>query len=331
MTRRVADGRERVRIGLSRLASEQAPDGGFQVVVMTGGPGFPSGALSSPFVTALVLGALGRLGAEFDTVPLVQRGLAYLRAEMEGGGLWRFYRCVPPLRPDLDSTSAALRALRSGGVALDFGTAADRLLASRSMSGRFRTWIEAGPTLRERVRAGPRALLRRRFNPVDPVVNANVLAFLGEMGRIAPAAERFVLRWVQSARGLGPSPYYLYPECLAYAVSKSAELRPPGDALRSATASLAFRLQDGLPDPARNQPFLLARRLAAALRLGLESPGLAAAIDTLASYQQSDGTWPWGAVWTAVRWAPGAPRPLLGSPALETAIALEVLAQCPSP
>src|SRR6185312_14512835 len=108
MTRTVADRGTRLRAGLSRLAAEQAADGGFQVVVMTGGPGFPSGALSSPFVTGLVLEALRGLLAEPDTGPLVQRALAYLRGEMEGGGLWRFYRCDPPLRPDLDSTSAAL-------------------------------------------------------------------------------------------------------------------------------------------------------------------------------------------------------------------------------
>ena len=160
----------RLRAGLAQLAASQAPDGAFQVVVIRGGPGFRSGAQSSPFVTGLVLEALRRLGAEFDTDRLAQRALAYLRAEMEDGGVWRFYRCDPPLRPDLDSTSVALRALRGAGAALDYGAAADRLGAYRNQAGRFRTWAEARPSLRQRFRAGPGGLRPRWFNPVDPVV-----------------------------------------------------------------------------------------------------------------------------------------------------------------
>jgi hypothetical protein len=319
----------RLRAGLAWLAACQAADGGFPVVVMTGGPGFPSGALSSPFVTGLVLDALRVLGAEFDTGPLVQRALAYLRAEMENGGLLRFYRFDPPLRPDLDSTSVAVRALRGAGVALDYEAVGDRLVACRNMAGRFRTWIEARPSLRQRLRAGPRALLGRWFNPVDPIVNANVVAFLQEIGRTAPGAERFLRTWARRPRALGASPYYLHPECLAYALSKVAEGRPPGDTLRAVTGDLVRRLVDGPPDAGRDRPFLLARRLAAVLRLGLARPDLTAAVETLASYQRGDGSWPSGEAWTAVRWSRGAPRPLLGSPALDTAIALEVLARCP--
>lgn len=315
----------RVRAGLDRLFGVQAPDGGFQVVVMTGGPGFPSGALSSPFVTGLVLEALRGLGTDFDTSRLVRPALAYLRAEMEDGGVWRFYRCDPPLRPDLDSTSVALRALRGGGVALDYGVAADRLGAYRNRAGRFRTWVEARPSLRQRFRAGPGGLLRRWFNPVDPVVNANVLAFLQEVGRTAPRAEQFLLRWARTPGALGAGPYYLHPECLAYALSKVTESRSSADATRAAASALVLRLLD----TARSQPFLLARRLAAVVRLGLARPDLNAAVEILASHQRADGSWPWGEVWTAVRWAAGAPRPLLGSPALETAIAIEVLARWP--
>ena len=326
----IVDRRARVRAGLAELAARQAPDGGFQVVVMTGGPGFPSGALSSPFVTGLVLEALRGLGAEFDTGRLVQRALAYLRAEMEDGGVWRFYRCDPPLRPDLDSTTVALRALRSAGVALDYGAAADRLSACRNVAGCFRTWVGAPPSLRQRLHASPRGLLRRRFNPVDPVVNANALAFLQAIGRAAPRVEQFLLRWARASRALGASPYYLHPECFAYALSKVAESRPRAGAIRAAASALALRLLDAPPDARRGQPFLLARRLAAVRRLGLERPGLSAALETLASYQRTDGSWPWREVWTAVRWTAGTPRPLLGSPALETAIAIEVLAQCPA-
>ena len=319
----------RLRAGLAQLAASQAPDGAFQVVVIRGGPGFRSGAQSSPFVTGLVLEALRRLGAEFDTDRLAQRALAYLRAEMEDGGLWRFYRCEPPLRLDLDSTSVALRALRGAGVVLDYAAAADRLGACRDLAGRFRTWVEARPSLRQRLRAGPRGLLRGWFNPVDPVVNANVLAFLQEIGQTAPQAERFLLRWARTPQALGASPYYLHPECLAYALSKVAEPRSPGDAARATAGALVQRLLDGPPNTARSQPFLLARRLAAAMRLGLARSGLNAAAEALASHQRADGSWPWGEIWTAVRWAVGAPRPLLGSPALETAIAIEVLARWP--
>jgi hypothetical protein len=319
----------RVRAGLDRLFAVQAPDGGFQVEVMTGGPGFPSGALSSPFVTGLVLEALRGLGTDFDTSRVFQPALAYLRAAIEDGGVWRFYRCDPPLRPDLDSTSVALRALRSSGVPLDYGLAADLLGAYRNRRGRFRTWAETRPSLRQRLRAGPGGLLRRWFNPVDPVVNANVLAFLQEVGRTAPRAEQFLLRWARTPGALGAGSYYLYSECLAYALSKVTESRSSADATRAAASALVLHLLDGPQDTARSQPFLLARRLAAVVRLGLARPDLNAAVEILASHQRADGSWPGGEVWTAVRWAAGAPRPLLGSPALETAIAIEVLARWP--
>jgi hypothetical protein len=314
----------RVRAGLARLAALQASDGGFEVVVLTGGPGFPTTPRSSPFVTGLILEALRALDDSFDTGPLVSRALGYLRAAMEDDGFWRFYRCEPPLRRDLDSSTVTLRALRHAGVCLDYAAAAARLRAYRTARGRFRTWAEARPSWRARLRSGPRALLRRWFNPVDPVVNANVLAFLEAIGERAPAVDAFLCGWGRSHRALGATPYYVHPECLAYALSKVTESRPAGDALREVTATLIARLLTRADDPA-TAPFLQTRRLAAALRLGAGTADLGEAIGTVAARQHADGSWPWGAVWTAVRWAPGAPRPLLGSPAMETALAIEVL------
>jgi hypothetical protein len=314
----------RIRAGVVRLAALQASDGGFEVVVLTGGPGFPTRPRSSPFVTGLVLEALRALDDSFDTRSLVPRALGYLQAEMEDDGFWRFYRCEPPLRRDLDSSTVTLRALRHAGVSLDYVAAAARLRAYRTVRGRFRTWVETRPSWRARIRAGPRALLRRWFNPVDPVVNANVLAFLRSVDEDAPAVDAFLRGWARSPRALGATPYYLYPECLAYALSKVTECRPPSDALRKATAKLVAQLLARADDSAR-APFRQTRRLAAALRLGRGNGDLGEAIGTVAAQQHADGSWPWGAVWTAVRWAPGAPRPLLGSPAMETALAIEVL------
>ncbi|MEQ1727574.1 MAG: hypothetical protein ABL982_04260 [Vicinamibacterales bacterium] len=321
--------RSRVLSGLNYLADSQRADGSFEVVVITGGPGFPSGAVSSPFVTGLVLDALQRLGPAYDVGRVIERAAAWLLAEMEEGPSWRFYRCEPPLRLDLDSTSVVLRALRHAGVGLDYRAAAQRLDGCRTVSGRFRTWVEQRATLRERMRTGPRGLLRPRFNPVDPVVNANVVAFRQEVGRPSPGAERFVRAWARSRNAFGASPYYLHPECFAYALAKVAGYRAGGDALRTEAEAFVTSLL-GRPRARTSEPaFLLGRRLAAALRLGLAVPDLDRAMETLSACQRADGSWPSGAVWTAVRWAPGAPRPLLGSPALETAIALEVLARCP--
>src|SRR5262249_55726037 len=160
---------------------------------------------------------------------LIERGLAYLLDEMEGAGYWRFYHCSPPLRPDLDSTSLALLALRRGGVSLDYVRAAGRLRSHQDGTGRFHTWASDTAPFLERLFRNPRALFRPAFNVVDPVVNANVIGFLRAVGLDAPEAGRFVLAYAGTAERANGSPYYLYPECFAHASSRTTEATPSGD------------------------------------------------------------------------------------------------------
>lgn len=294
------------------------------MVVVVGGPGFPAGAVPSPFVTSLVLEALQSLGRASDTRLLIERGLTYLLDEMEGGGYWRFYRCSPPLRPDLDSTSLALLALHRGGVSLDYVGAARQLRSHRDGTGRFQTWASETAPFLERLLRNPRSLLRPAFNVVDPVVNANVICLLRAVGLDAPEAERFVVAYAGSAESANGSPYYLYPECFAHASSRISETTPPGDPLAAACGSLVERQMRNRAFPT-TQPFRLMRLLVASLRLRSSWLDPANAVQAAVSTQLPDGSWPWGPTWTAVRWARGAPRPLLGSPAVETAVALEVL------
>jgi hypothetical protein len=294
------------------------------VVVVVGGPGFPTGAVPSPFVTSTVLEALQSLGPRSDTRPLIERGLAYLLGEMEGGGYWRFYHCSPPLRPDLDSTSLALLALQRGGISLDYVGAARRLRSHQDVAGRFQTWASDTTPFLERVFRSPLALLRPAFNVVDPVVNVNVIALQRAVGLDAPEAERFVIAHAGSAESASGTPYYLYPECFAHASSRILETTVPGDPLAAACASLVER-QMGNTTPSTTQSFRLMRLLVASLRLRCSWLDPTNAVRAALSTQLPDGSWPWGPVWTAVRWARGSPRPLLGSPAVETAIALEVL------
>src|SRR5207253_8824152 len=96
---------ECIRAGLSYLASEQAPNGAFRVVVMVGGPGVPSGALASPFVTAMVLDTLHVLGERFEAKRLARPAVAYLLSETAPGGPWGASGRHADLPDDLDSSA----------------------------------------------------------------------------------------------------------------------------------------------------------------------------------------------------------------------------------
>lgn len=151
---------------------------------------------SSPFPTALIAYSLGFVGTAAARAVL-ERAAAFLLAEMEGPGMWRYwtrehpYHSVIPV--DLDDVACASYVLRREGVPFPANEAL--IAANRDRRGLFQTWVVP----RWPAPAAPswwRVALWQWAHPVaafyfwklnecergdvDGVVNANVLLYLGD-------------------------------------------------------------------------------------------------------------------------------------------------------
>ena len=298
--------REAIALGLRFLQDAVGADGAWPVRRYANrelaGPGSVE---APPFVAGLALLALRECD---DPVAgrLRRRTRTFLHACMEYPGVWRYW---PRLPPDLDDTAICSLAA-TPHLWLLLARNVELLLACRDPEGRFRTWM-AGP---EQVSAA--------WNPVDSVVNANVVAYLGDRPETR-AAQRWLATLVAEGgeRDLALR-YYPDPIDLYVAMARACSLAPPVFArLRPALAAriLSCRQPEGgFGDVMRTAQALTAlHRLRAADRAEVVRP----ALDRLRAAQRSDGGWPECLAWL------GQPGTALGfgSEALTTACCIEAL------
>jgi len=208
-----AELQEAVSRGVSFLASGQLPSGQFGSKIRmrrvvdpaTGEPLVQDDP--SPFTTAHITYSL-------EFVPLIAtrsmtaRALDFFRREQTRCGLWRYANRESPLRrrtpPDVDDTACVSELLeRIGGVA---PANKNLLLLNRAPSGLFYTWMipRAQATLDMaywwtmlREQNYERTILFWRGSgaakdDVQPVVNANVLLYLGECRETLPVVDYLV-------------------------------------------------------------------------------------------------------------------------------------------
>ena len=298
--------RQAIALGLRFLQDAVGADGAWPVRRYANrelaGPGSSE---SPPFVAGLGLLAL-RECDDPAAVRLRRRTRAFLHACMQYPGVWRYW---PRLPPDVDDT--AICSLAAGPhLWLLLARNVAFLLACRDRAGRFRTWM-AGP---EKVSAA--------LNPVDSVVNANVVAYLGDRPETR-AAQRWLAALVADAseRDLALR-YYPEPIDLYVAMTRARSLAPPVFArLRLALAARILscrRPGGGFGDVMRTAQALTAlHRLRAADRAEVVRP----ALDRLLAAQRTDGGWPECLAWL------GQPGTALGfgSEALTTACCVEAL------
>ena len=202
----------------------------------------------------------------------------YLAGIMEYPGLWRYYRHLPP---DLDST--ALCSLVSGAHPwILLGRNVPRILENRDEEGRFMTWAlgegEPGVVADFRIDA-------------DPVVNANVIAYLGDRPETRDAQ-----RWLEAliAKGglEGASKWYPDAVTVFYAAGRAmtrAEPALPG--LRPILANRILDLRDGQGEFGN---VLQTAQAVSALHgvggLGAVDPKRE--VERFLSSQREDGSWP---------------------------------------
>ena len=159
--------RKSIRRGLDFLESTIDENGAWHCIRFNvANPDIPRHFERPPFVSALCVLALER-SSETRARAMCTATRKYLANTIEYPGLWRYYRHLPQ---DLDSTTLCSLVIGNHPWIL-LGRNVPPILANRDDEGRFLTWVlaedEPGVVSTFRIEA-------------DPVVNANVIAYLGD-------------------------------------------------------------------------------------------------------------------------------------------------------
>jgi hypothetical protein len=281
---------------------------------------------STPFITALIASSLTRMGHPLAR-EMVDNAAGFLMLEMEGPGLWRYWSSRNArhreLEPDLDDTCCAAHALRQAGREVPDNTPV--LLANRSPEGLFYTYIAprtgSPPQVLEAVRPLVDGLTVIKLgaagvlHEVDPVVQANVLLWLGERLETQPVS-LYLRDLLRGDEDKIASRYYHDRLAFYYFVSRaySAGCDCLAALRRETIARVEARLRAGTNTP-------LATALAACTLLNFRARGtaLTGALDTLTGTQQAGGSWQCGAFYAGG-------TDYHGSAGLTTAFCLEALA-----
>jgi hypothetical protein len=290
---------------------------------------------ASPFVTALTLGVLsfafgldGTLQAGVQKA--LDRGYAFLQAEMDPGGLWRYWARTNPKRimipPDLDDTACLSHALRKAGRSVPHNTWLFR--ETRTRDGRFLTWLYKADTLRKwwlSRRTHGQAFAHTEAiwqwtgkDDVCAAVNANVILFLGETPDTRQAIE-WLVRIIVEGKEAEEVVFYDDPMSLYYFVSRAyfegvTAFRPIRELL---VQRIRFRQ---LADGSFGNELLTGLALCSLLNLGEDIFGLDGAVNDLLGRQSEEGSWPRIAMYG------GPPQPnTFGSAELTTTVCLEGL------
>ena len=225
-------GRESIRRGLEFLESAIGENGAWHCIRFNvADPDIPRHFERPPFVSALCVLALECCDEERARAIRAATG-AYLVDTIEHPGLWRYYRHLPL---DLDSTALCSQVIGSHPWIL-LGRNIPPILENRDEEGRFTTWVLAEDE--------PDVVSRFRIE-ADPVVNANVIAYLGDRPETGDAQ-----RWLEESiteGGLESSSKW-YPDTVTiyYAVTRAMiRVRPALDRLRPVIADRILGLRDG--------------------------------------------------------------------------------------
>ena len=286
-------GRESIRRGLVFLESTIDKNGAWRCVRFnTADPDIPRHFERPPFVSALCALALESCG-EARARAMCAATKRYLADTIEYPGFWRYYSHLPQ---DLDST--ALCSLFAGNhpwILLERNVR--RILENRDEKGCFSTWV-----LEENE---PNVVSRFRLES-DPVVNANVIAYLGDRPETKDSQ-----RWLEALiakDGLeGSSKWYPDTVAIYYAISRAVvRAQPALDQLRPILADRIRNLSDN--NGGFGNALQAAQAASALYNVGnLESVDARHQIGALIDSQREDGSWPellafgdqfvkWGAV-----------------------------------
>ncbi len=286
-------GRESIRRGLAFLESTIDERGAWHCIRFNvADPDIPRHFERPPFISALCALAL-ESSAEARARAICARTKAYLADTIEYPGFWRYYRHLPQ---DLDSTTLCSLVIGTHPWIL-LGRNMPRILANRDDKGCFMTWVLAEDE--------PDVVSTFRIE-ADPVVNANVIACLGDRPETRPA-QRWLESLITEDRLEGASKWYPDTVAVYYATTRAMiRARPALDGLRPILADRILGLRD--PRGEFGNILQTAQALAALHNIGgLGRIDVEREIGRFTDSQREDGSWPellafgdqtlkWGAV-----------------------------------
>ena len=285
--------RQCIRRGLVFLQSTIDENGAWHCIRFNvADPDIPRHFERPPFVSALCVLALESCD-EARAKALCAATRAYLANTIEYPGFWRYYRHLPQ---DLDSTTLCSLVVGAHPWIL-LGRNVPRILANRDEEGCFRTWVLADDE--------PDVVSNFRIE-ADPVVNANVIAYLGDHPETKDA-QRWLESMIAEDRLEGSSKWYPDKVTIYYAVTRAMiRAQPALDRLRPILADRILGLRDG--KGAFGNLLQTAQAMSALYNVGsLERIDAKREVEKFISSQREDGSWPellafgdqslkWGAV-----------------------------------
>ena len=285
--------RESIRRGLVFLESTIDENGAWHCIRFNvADPNIPRHFERPAFISAYCVLALDYC-REARARSICAAARTYLASTIEYPGFWRYYRHLPL---DLDSTTLSSIALGSHPWLL-LGRNVPGILANRDAEGRFMTWMltEDEPDVVSRFRI-----------EADPVVNANVIAYLGDRPETRDT-QRWLEALITEGDPAGSSKWYPDEVAIYYATARAINrVQPALDGLSAILADRVLGLRDG------NGDFGNLLQTAQAVSVLHEVGGLGHVdakrqAERLIDSQREDGSWPellafgdqslkWGAV-----------------------------------
>lgn len=299
--------------GLTYLHQTQRRSGEFATYAsprldMQGGVAYSK----SVYMTTFVIHSLCYLPEHPLIKPMQQRAAEFLLTEKEDFGGWNYdgkdnWR-VPP---DLDDTSCAIAALFKVGYQPDYSFYMLLWQNEVAPSGPYYTWIGINELSDEPL-----------VKEVDGLVNCNVLYCASLLSISLPNTVNFLIEQVKNIKNQASSIYsvsphfFIYTLCRAYADGQVEALSPIRPILNEYILNhLSLR-------QTTQSTFNLACLAISDFNLYQDFSRVEPYLTTLLNAQQADGGWP---AWAA--YASYTPN-YDGSPALTTALVLELLGKC---
>ena len=270
--------RQCIRRGLEFVESTLDDNGAWHCIrYNVGDSTIPRHYERPPFISAFCALAL-KCSNEPRAKALYKATQAHLVRTIEYPGLWRYYRHLPN---DLDSTAVCSLVIADHPW-IYLGRNISKILTNRNETGHFMTWVLDDDE--------PNVVSQFRIE-ADPVVNANIIAYLGDIPETTDA-QRWLGDLVKEGSIADTSKWYPDPVAIYYAIARAiVRVQPAMDQLRPLLNDGILDLCD---DEGNFKNVLQTAQAATALyNIGsLEGIDMNRQAERIISSQRIDGSWP---------------------------------------